>query len=138
MALPWFKLYSEFLDDPKVQMMSEAMRYRLVALMCSQCKQESLTDKMFAYRWRVSLADVQETRAAFVEAGFIDSDWNLLNWKKRQAVSPGAVRTKRWRDKRVTATSPLRHSDAFSDAHVTTEEDIEVEQVRPEGKNYGF
>jgi hypothetical protein len=41
LANPWFRLYSEFADDPKVQMLTEAMHSRLVMLMCFRCKDAS-------------------------------------------------------------------------------------------------
>ena len=37
MANPWFRMYSEFATDPKVQSMSEAMQRRLMMLFCLRC-----------------------------------------------------------------------------------------------------
>lgn len=87
MANPWFRLYSEFQDDPKIQMLSEQMQRRFVMLLCSRCKVESLTDQIVAFQWRMPLADVLTTKAVFVEAGFIDDEWIVIAWDKRQYVS---------------------------------------------------
>ena len=87
MANAWFRFYSEFEDDPKVQMMSEADQRRLALLFCQRCKEESRTDLQQSFKWRVSLAEVARTKAVFIQNGFIDEDWNLLNWNKRQFLN---------------------------------------------------
>ena len=40
MPMPWFRMWSEFADDPKVQIMPEAMQRRLVMLLLSPKLQE--------------------------------------------------------------------------------------------------
>jgi len=87
MALPWFRLYSDLLDNPKIQMLPEHMRYRYVALLCSRCKMEHLTDQIIAFQWRLPPADVQETKSLFIGLGVIDENWTVLKWDKRQFVS---------------------------------------------------
>jgi hypothetical protein len=98
MANPWFRLYSEFSDDPKVQMMSEALQRRLVMLFCSRCKDETLHETERAFHWRISDEELTKTKAAFIEKGFIDEDWNLLNWNRRQFLSDSSTdRVRRFR-----------------------------------------
>src|ERR1700676_2796674 len=91
MPNPWFRLYSEFADDPKVQMMPEPMQRRLVMLMCSHCKNETLHETHRAFHWRITPAELAETKALFIENGFIDDTWTLLNWSKRQYVSDSST-----------------------------------------------
>lgn len=99
MANPWFRLYSEFEDDPKVQMMPEAMQRRLIMLMCSRCKDETLRETQRAFKWRISAEELAETKALFIENGFIDKDWNLLNWNRRQFISDSSTdRVRRYRE----------------------------------------
>lgn len=99
MANPWFRLYSEFADDPKVQMMSEAMQRRLTMLMCSRCKGETLRETELAFHWRISAAELEGTKAVFLENGFIDEKWNLLNWNRRQFISDSSTeRVRRFRE----------------------------------------
>ncbi len=83
----WFRMYAEFADDPKVQMMSEAMQRRLAMLFCDHCKEERLTDTQRAFKWRISMQDLAETKALFLENWFIDEDWMLANWYKRQYLA---------------------------------------------------
>lgn len=91
MANPWFRLYSEFADDPKVQMMPESMQRRLIMLMCSKCKDETLHETQRAFHWRITLAELAETKALFIENGFIDESWNPINWNKRQFLSDSST-----------------------------------------------
>ena len=91
MPNPWFRLYSEFEDDPKIQMMSEADQRRLVMLFCQRCKEQKRTDSQQSFKWRVSLDEVARTKAVFLESGFIDEDWNLVNWNKRQFLSDSST-----------------------------------------------
>jgi hypothetical protein len=89
MANQWFRMYSEFATDAKVQMMSEVMQRRYLMLMCLRCSNTLVTlqDEEIAFQLRISNEELAETKALFVKKGFIDSAWNLLNWEKRQFAS---------------------------------------------------
>lgn len=91
MANPWFRLYSEFDSDPKVQLMPETMQRRLIMLLCGRCKEETFQERFTCFKWRISLDDLAETKAIFLSHGFIDDDWNVLNWNKRQYVSDSST-----------------------------------------------
>src|ERR1700678_1954546 len=104
MPNPWFRFYSEFEDDPKVLMMSEAMQLRLVKVFCSRCKEVSLTDKQRAFKWHISLEELAATKAVFIEEGLIDEDWIPINWNKRQYISDSSTdRTRRHRERKRTS-----------------------------------
>lgn len=89
MANQWFRMYSEFATDAKVQMLSEAMQRRYLMLMCLRCSNALVTlhDEEIAFQLRISDEELAETKALFIKKGFIDSSWNLLNWEKRQFAS---------------------------------------------------
>ncbi len=89
MSNQWFRLYSEFSHDPKVQMMSEAMQRRYIMLMCLRCSNALVTlhETEIAFHLRISDEELAETKSLFMAKGFIDSDWNLMNWDKRQLSS---------------------------------------------------
>lgn len=89
MSNPWFRMYSEFSYDPKVQMLSEAMQRRYIMVMCLRCSNTLVTlqETEIAFHLRISNEEMAETKALFVAKGFIDCDWNLLNWEKRQFAS---------------------------------------------------
>jgi hypothetical protein len=99
MANTWFRMYAEFADDPEVQMMPEAMQRRLTMLFCERCKEETLRETARAFHWRITEQELAETKALFLEKGFIDEGWNLLNWNKRQFLSDSSTdRVRRHRE----------------------------------------
>jgi hypothetical protein len=82
-------MYSEFSHDPKVQMMTEAMQRRYIMILCMRCSNSLVTlhETEVAFHLRISNEELAETKALFIQKGFIDSEWNLLNWEKRQFAS---------------------------------------------------
>lgn len=89
MSNPWFRMYSEFSHDPKVQMLSEAMQRRYIMVMCLRCSNALVTlhETEIAFHLRITEQELAETKALFISKGFIDSGWILLNWEKRQIPS---------------------------------------------------
>ena len=89
MSNPWFRLYSEFSHDPKVQTMTEQMQRRYIMVMCLRCSNSLVTlqETEIAFYLRISDAELAETKSLFISKGFVDSGWNLLNWEKRQMPS---------------------------------------------------
>jgi len=90
---PWFRLYTEFAHDPKVQMLSEADQRRLVMLMCmrSGTNDETFHDTTTAFQLRISEDEWARTKVSFIAAGFIDETNKLLNWDKRQYRSDSST-----------------------------------------------
>ena len=136
MANPWFRLYHEWDSDPKVQSLSEEMQRRLIMLFCSRCRCETLLERDRAFHWRITDGELAKTKAVFLEKGFIDEDWNLLNWNKRQFLSDSSTeRVRRYRQamkqdetlhtvtRNVTVTAP--DTDTESD----TKEKKQTKQV---------
>jgi hypothetical protein len=128
-ANPWFRLYSEFADDPKVQVMSEAMQRRLIMLMCSRCKEESIPESLRAFQWRITQEELEETKRVFVANGFIDEKWRLANWSKRQFISDSSTdRTRRYRERHET--SQERHGDGDVTKCDALDTDTDTEQIQ--------
>ena len=105
--MDWFRMYGEFATDPKVQMMSEAMQRRLVMLFCLECSNGIETfhvterETSIAFALRVTEEILAETKAVFLAKGFINDDWTLANWEKRQYVSDSSTaRVKAHREKK--------------------------------------
>jgi hypothetical protein len=102
MGMPWFRFHAEFVSDPKVQMMSETLQRRFVMLMCMRCSNDDATlhATEIAFVLRISDEELEETKAVFLAKGFIDEDWNLLNWDKRQYASDSSTeRSKLFRER---------------------------------------
>jgi hypothetical protein len=105
-ANPWFRMYAEFAHDPKVQSMSEAMQRRLMMLLCLRCSNTLVTlqDDELAFALRVSEDELAETKALFLRKKFIDEDWTMLNWNKRQFTSDSSAhRVKAHRERKKAA-----------------------------------
>ena len=139
MPNPWFRLYHEFADDPKVQILSEPMQRRLIMLFCHRCKCDGLVtfrEQEAAFHWRITPEEMAKTKAEFMRQGFIDEEWNLLNWNDRQYLSDSSTdRTRAYRER--MRTSRERHGDG-AERSVTvdvtvqdTEADTEAEQYKP-------
>ena len=133
MANPWFRLYSEFAHDPKVQMLSEAMQRRYVMLLCLRCSEvlETLHETEIAFQLRLSTEELEQTKQLFISKNFIDKHWNLLNWDKRQFVSDSStMRVAKHRSKKkqvinVNETLQKRPSNA-----IDTDTDTDTEQIQ--------
>ena len=132
--MDWFRLYGEFATDPKVQMLSEAMQRRLVMLFCLECSNGIETfhvterETSIAFALRITEEALAETKEVFVRKGFINDDWTLCNWSKRQYVSDSSTaRVKAYREKKKaeakrTETLPKRSSNAPEQNRTDTEQ----------------
>jgi hypothetical protein len=136
MANPWFRLYSEFAHDPKIQMLSEAMQRRYVMLLCLRCSEtlETLHETEIAFQLRLSEHELQDTKQLFVNKNFIDKQWNILNWDKRQFVSDSSTmrvakhRQKKKQQSNVDETLQKRQSNV-----VDTDTDTEQKHKNKRG-----
>lgn len=113
MANQWFRMYQEFANDAKVQMMSEPEQRRLVMLFCLRCNGNvTLHDEEVTFQLRISNEEWAKTKALFIKKGFIDSGNKILNWEKRQFTSDSSsARVARHRERmkqacNVTVTPP--------------------------------
>ena len=123
-------MYSEFANDPKVQMMSEAMQRRLIMLFCDRSCDVLVTfcDEDIAFHWRISDGELAEAKALFIKKGFIDEHWNLLNWNKRQFISDTSTeRTKRYRERKRTSQERHIVTDVTKCDALDTDTDTEAD-----------
>jgi hypothetical protein len=132
-ALPWFRLYSEFAFDPKVQSMSEVMQRRFVMLMCLRCTDDlgKLSDEEIAFALRIPVEEIEETKAVLTSKDLLVDGWYIRAWDKRQYRSDDSKeRARRYRERQkantVTPPSPLRH------ANITAQDtDTDSEESKP-------
>ena len=133
MANPWFRLYSEFAHDPKVQMLSEAMQRRYVMLLCLRCSEvlETLHETEIAFQLRLSTDELEETKQLFISKNFIDKHWNLLNWDKRQFVSDSStMRVAKHRNKKKQVSNADETLQKRPSNAIDTDTDTEQIQKR--------
>lgn len=123
MANPWFRLYSEFATDPKVQRMSETDQRRFIMLLCMRCSNGNVTlhDDDVAFQLRISNDDWFVTKGVLLSKNLIDEDNLPVAWDLRQFVSDSsAPRVAKHRAKKkevcsVTVTAPEQIQRTESD-----------------------
>ena len=138
--LPWFRMYADFLNDPKlISLAFEDQRHFIgvLALKCDGAIDDvadgDLLDRIVAQRLWIDHAVIRDVKRRLIAAGLIDARWQPLAWDKRQMRSDvdatGAERQRRYRD--------AQKHNALRDAAVTRLEeelDIDKEEEKEEKK----
>lgn len=92
MANQWFRMYAEFANDPKVQMLSETDQRRYIMLLCIRCNGDvTLQDEEVAFQLRISNAAWSETKALLVSKNLVNEDNQPTAWDKRQFASDSSA-----------------------------------------------
>lgn len=132
MANQWFRLYAEFANDPKIQMMSESNQRRYVMLLCIRCNGNvTLQDEEVAFQLRISNEEWATTKALFVSKELITDDNKPAAWDRRQFASDSsAARVSKYRAKKkeqcnVTVTPQIQNR-----TDTDTEEKKEQKTIR--------
>lgn len=138
--LPWFRMYADFLNDPKlISLAFEDQRHFIgvLALKCDGAIDDvadgDLLDRIVAQRLWIDHAVIRDVKRRLIAAGLIDARWQPLAWEKRQMRSDvdatGAERQRRYRE--------AQKHNALRDAAVTRLEeelDIDKEEEKEEKK----
>ena len=136
---PWFRLYSEAVDDEKLRLLAFEDRWHFIALLC--CKNNGILDEMqttlmrrkVAVKLGLDLRELGEVARRLAEVGLIDQETlQPLSWDRRQFKSDkdntSAERQKRYRESRKS--NALRNGESNGDVtrpeqnRTETEEDI--------------
>lgn len=107
--LPWFRMYADFLNDPKlISLAFEDQRHFIgvLALKCDGAIDDvadgDLLDRIVAQRLWIDHAVIRDVKRRLIAAGLIDVQWQPLAWEKRQMRSDvdatGAERQRRYRE----------------------------------------
>lgn len=123
----WFRFYDGVLDDPKVQLLPDALFKSWVNLMCLSSKMEGkpFDAAAVAFALRIPETKAQSTIDALLERGLLDDTAAGLlshNWKARQYKSDlSNQRVKEHRERKrnvtdtVTLTSPETEQNRYSE-----------------------
>lgn len=101
-ARSWFRLYTEFAFDPKVQLLDETLQRRYVMLLCAAAAGMSPFHAVSeaAFLLRIPVSECEQTRSILVSKGLITEDWFPVAWDKRQFQSDTSTsRVKRFRQR---------------------------------------
>lgn len=129
MANPWFRMYAEIRRDPKVKTMPEAFQLRLIWLFTLRCEgpTENLSHEELLYGLDCDETLLERLHETFQAKGFIEKDWSVKHWMKRQYVSDCSTgRVHKFREKQA-----LKHNETFQKRRETQNE---TDQNRPEQK----
>ena len=130
--LPWFRMYADFLNDPKlISLAFEDQRHFIgvLALKCDGAIDDvadgDLLDRIVAQRLWIDHAVIRDVKRRLIAAGLIDASWQPLAWEKRQMRSDvdatGAERQRRYRE--------AKKRNALRDGAVTRlEEDTDTDK----------
>ncbi len=98
----WFRLYTEFASDPKVQLLDETLQRRFIMLLCLAGAGVTPTNSVSEvdFLLRIGVSECERTRSILVSKGLIDETWFPRKWKKRQFESDiSTERVKRFRQR---------------------------------------
>ena len=154
-TMPWVKLYTEILDDPKLGRMSDALKWRFIQLilLAGECDQEGLIPLYLddiSWRLRIEIDLLKKDLTDLEGYGLITinmtpSDYidsvTVIKFQERQGRTQSAKR-EQWRDRQQRHRD--KDKDVTGDTSVTNEgvtlldksksreeEDVEEEQQQP-------
>jgi len=134
---PWFRMYTEAIDDEKLRLLAFEDRWHYVAILC--CKGSGLLDddsenqlrmRKIAVKLGVQLRELDEIARRLSEVGLIDQETlQPINWNARQfKTDSSAERVRRHRESQkkqqvdgvkrpsnVTVTPPETETDTETD-----------------------
>ena len=137
---PWFRLYTETVDDEKLRLLAFEDRWHFVALLC--CKGSGLLDsgdepgllrRKLAVKLGLSPRELEEVARRMAEVGLIDSDtFQPLAWDDRQFKSDTSTeRVRKYRERmKRTGNVSVTAQETDTDTDTDTEEEQEQKKAR--------
>lgn len=137
--LPWFRMYTDFLNDPKMISLAFEDQRHFIGILAlksdgalEQILDESLIDRIVAQRLWVDHGVIRDVKKRLVSSGLIRSDWNPVAWDKRQMNSDkdetNAQRQQRYRDNHQTVKTTVNALRNASVTGIDTDTDKEVDK----------
>lgn len=102
MSNPWFRMYSEFANDPIVQSLAFDDQRHYVMILCMKC--QGVLDRKLPplNRERIILRGIgldevtaNEVKRRLMDVGFIYNNWQPVSWDKRQFKSDSSTERSR-------------------------------------------
>ncbi len=135
--MEWLRLYSSILNDSKIMLLPEVLRWRYVGLLCiaSESKDRGAipSDEEVLFKLRISEDEWVVTLQTFIDRGLVEKDGGICRvhgWSKRQYESDDSaprVQKHRYNKSNVTA------KDRYNTVTVTppdTDTDTEADQTQ--------
>lgn len=134
--LPWFRMYTEAVDDAKLGLLAFEDRWHFFALLC--CKGQGLIDgsplmrRKLAVKLGIDIRTLEEVARRLAEVGLINADtMEPIAWDKRQmpsdssAARVAAFRNKKKQECNVTVTDKREKEDIDLDSDLDLEKEGE-------------
>jgi hypothetical protein len=144
MSNPWFRLYSEAVDDEKLRLLAFEDRWHFIALLC--CKNNGILDtsdtdaglmrRKVAVKLGLDLRELGEVARRLAAVGLINEEsLQPIKWNDRQFKSDtSAERTRAYRDRMkrhrdVTVTAQETHTE--TDTESDSETEVKTHTIEP-------
>jgi hypothetical protein len=137
-GLPWFRLYSEFAFDPKMQTISETLQRRYIMLLCLKCHGNllELNDIQLSGALRISIEELHKTHDELLSIGVISENYDISKWSERQYISDSSTnRVHKYRSKkRETLLKRKCNGNVTASSVSVSVSDSESKSVKLENK----
>ena len=139
--MKWIKLYTEVLDDPKIQRLPKSVRWTATScfLVAGEMEQGGYIGRLddLAWRLRENEQEMASDIDVLVQVGIVEWDADelyVVKYAERQGVTTSRERTRRYREKQRDGgdddvTSQERHGDALEERR---EDKTRLEENREE------
>lgn len=147
-SMPWVKMYTEMLDDPKIGRLSDAIKWRFVSLvlLAGECDQDgalisgnepmSVTD--IAWRLRVTREQCETEINPLIECGILADDTGLYfipKFSERQG-RPQSEKRAMWRERQARLREQKETKESVTrDSPVTNASRVEKSRVEKREKS---
>lgn len=115
--IPWIKLHTELLTDPQWLSLPEVHQCRWIKLLLLRGYGElaKLSPAEIALGLRISLRQLEVTKGALMDRGWIDDAWNIRTWEARQQSGDRTAAERMRRHRRHVARNGAVTSRATAD-----------------------
>ena len=146
MNLPWFRLYTEFAADPKIQILAFEDQRHYVMLLClkgngtldAQAPSETYRERLIAKALGLDPASSAEAKRRLMEGGLIGASWQPVKWDSRQFQSDySTLRVQKYREKQkgnVTETFRKRSETVRDSEQIQIQNRRDTEQTRGDAR----
>lgn len=143
MSNPWFRMYTDFLIDPKIISLAFEDQRHFIAILAlksdgslDQDCDEKLKDRIVSQRLWLDFATISDVKKRLVNAGLIDWSWQPLAWNKRQFKSDkdntAAERQRRFRQSQTSnalRNAPVTRLEADTETDTDSKTDTDTERA---------
>lgn len=129
---PWFRMYSDFMFDEKIEFLAFEDQRHYVIILCMKnaglldkdYAQPGMRDRVVAKRLGLFGESFESAKKRLVESGLIDSAFQPMAWDKRQFISD--VSTERVKAYRERMKQPRNVSETAQEADTDTDTEEEA------------